>query len=436
MPRVVDHHEPRELLRGLRRRERFGRRMICDDGLAVPLAESLWYDLVDQLDRGTILQVKERCRVVRLDRLQVPLVLKQHRWSGLLKSLNKSRLMPKAERAFWQGRFLLRNGVPTPRPLALVNDNLGPLTRSSSLLTEFVAGESLYRFLRRPHIEAAKLASVVEQVAAICGSLAGLRCAHNDLKPENLIVDGDGQVWLIDLENTRRYTIDRELAAALCKDFKRLLHPRAWRDQPAAAEMLRERLVATPELAELVSTSQESPLAKSWVAGADDARLSVLLLARRDSVALTEAWHSVRDVADEVLVVDVGLDNRAREVVRQLEGARLIDSPGPPLESCRRALAEAASPWILVLQPNEELSPDLALEVQGHLTAGSPATCFCVRRRPVFLGRVQKYGMHRFQWPVRLARRDCCEFGDGDPLPVLRTLDRGQKLNSKIMVMK
>ena len=84
------------------------------------------------------------------------------------------------------------------------------------------------------------------QVADIWQLLDDLRFCHNDLKPENLMIDDNNRVWLIDVENGRWHRDRRTLRPFQVQDAKRLMHIRSWQAVPQAAEQFRQRLLATP----------------------------------------------------------------------------------------------------------------------------------------------------------------------------------------------
>jgi glycosyltransferase involved in cell wall biosynthesis len=77
--------------------------------------------------------------------------------------------------------------------------------------------------------------------------------------------------------------------------------------------------------------------------------------------------------ADEIVLVDGGSSDRTPEIAREA-GARVLatDPPWPGYAAQRRRAIEAASgPWILALDADEEVTPELAREIREALGAGS-----------------------------------------------------------------
>jgi hypothetical protein len=91
---------------------------------------------------------------------------------------------------------------------------------------------------------------------------------------------------------------------------------------------------------------------------------------------------------DEVVVVDGGSRDRTGEVVRAA-GARLVENPWPGFAAQRNvALDHASGDWILEIDADERVSPQLASEIRAAL-AGTPAEerMAAIPMRDVFLGR-------------------------------------------------
>ncbi len=100
--------------------------------------------------------------------------------------------------------------------------------------------------------------------------------------------------------------------------------------------------------------------------------ISVTIIARDEADRIGEAIASV-GFADEVVVVESGsVDDTA--AVARAAGARVIqtDWPGHTRQK-RRAVAAARNDWVLSLDADERVSPDLARELAGLSLATDPA---------------------------------------------------------------
>jgi len=411
--------------------------LTCDPAAAAPLRESLWSDPKALITRGRLLQAKDRCRVVQLDEPCGPLLLKEHNWGNIWQTLRKTFTVSKARRAFAQAFWLQSRQIVTPRPLALLERRTAGVLGSSMLITEYIPGQSLYHLLRNGRLDGERFRAVADQIAEACARLLRCSCAHNDLKPENLIVDARERVWLIDLENCRQYADRRDLAERFLKDVQRLLHARTWCGHPVEERQLRQRLAGQPEIATALALAAPrfDVLAQELASErAEEGRLSVLIAIGPDAPSLPSCWESVRDIADEILFVDAGADERSLDVVRQLHG-RIVRAGGQnPLERCRQALAGATHPWVLLLLASERVSPDLALEIQWLLASDAPKACYRIELRPELRTWSASLRVHRSDRPVRLFRRAQGQFAAGEMPPAILTDREPGELNARIMV--
>ncbi len=87
--------------------------------------------------------------------------------------------------------------------------------------------------------------------------------------------------------------------------------------------------------------------------------ISVTLIVRNEEQFISQCLESVRDITDDLVVIDTGSEDRTVELARQL-GARVICRPWPRDFAKARnwALEEAKNPWILMLDADEVLLAD------------------------------------------------------------------------------
>ena len=75
------------------------------------------------------------------------------------------------------------------------------------ILREYVSGETLSEIVRERELMQEEIVGICEQLADILIFLHGMDppIIHRDVKPENVVIDGDGKVYLIDLDIARIY---------------------------------------------------------------------------------------------------------------------------------------------------------------------------------------------------------------------------------------
>jgi glycosyltransferase involved in cell wall biosynthesis len=147
--------------------------------------------------------------------------------------------------------------------------------------------------------------------------------------------------------------------------------------------------------------------------------LSVIIITKNEAKDLPRALDSV-SFADEVIVLDSGSTDGTQKIAKDW-GVQLFETedwPGFGPQK-NRALERASQDWVLSLDADEWIEPDLALEIK--VVTGATATsvmkdcsvaAYRMRRRSVFIDRVIRFGDWRNDRVIRLFRRDSAWFSN------------------------
>lgn len=143
--------------------------------------------------------------------------------------------------------------------------------------------------------------------------------------------------------------------------------------------------------------------------------LSAVLIVHNEEAHLRECLASVRDIADEIIVLDDGSTD-ATVAVAQEYGGRVATRPFDDFGRQKQAALELArGTWILSIDADERITPALAREIARVVRDDNAADGYWVRRTMVYLGRRLRFGGAGSEWILRLARRERARFA---PLPV------------------
>ena len=133
--------------------------------------------------------------------------------------------------------------------------------------------------------------------------------------------------------------------------------------------------------------------------------LSLVIIARDAAHELADCLASVTFAAETVVVDSGSLDDTAQLAARS--GARVIghawEGFGPQKNF---AVGQAAHDWVLCLDADERVTPELAAAIRALFVAGTPAAAgYTIARRNRFLGRWLAHGEGYPDWNIRLFDR-------------------------------
>jgi glycosyltransferase involved in cell wall biosynthesis len=138
--------------------------------------------------------------------------------------------------------------------------------------------------------------------------------------------------------------------------------------------------------------------------------LSLVVITRDAGAQLAACLDSARFAA-EMLVVDSGSQDDTVEIARA-RGARVIVQQWLGFGPQRRyAVREAAHDWVLCIDADEQLSPELAIAINAALREPMHAA-FRMARRNRFFGRWLRHGEGYPDWTVRLFDRRHAHWSD------------------------
>ncbi|MHB1942794.1 MAG: glycosyltransferase family 2 protein [Acidiferrobacteraceae bacterium] len=140
--------------------------------------------------------------------------------------------------------------------------------------------------------------------------------------------------------------------------------------------------------------------------------LSVVLITLNEAARIERCLASLA-WADEIIVVDSGSTDGTLELCTR-HGAQVFSTAdwlgfGPQKN---RALAHARSDWVLSIDADEWLSPQLTDEIRAAMGRSAAAVAYRMPRRSRYLGRVMRHGGWWPDYVVRLFRRGQGRFSD------------------------
>jgi (heptosyl)LPS beta-1,4-glucosyltransferase len=134
-------------------------------------------------------------------------------------------------------------------------------------------------------------------------------------------------------------------------------------------------------------------------------KISVVINAQNVEEVLPRVLSSVKDLADEIVVIDQSSTDKTAEVAKKF-GAKVFNHENVAYVEIARnfAIAKASGDWILILDPDEEMSEKLAKKIK-EVVKENKADYYRIPRKNIIFG---KWIKNSRWWPdmnVRLFRK-------------------------------
>ncbi|MFC0709316.1 lipopolysaccharide kinase InaA family protein [Azorhizophilus paspali] len=190
------------------------------------------------IERGHIYKTGGAATVARIESCGRTLVVKRYNIKGLAHWLKRFWRPSRGWRSWVAGNRLAFLGIPTPRPLAVLERRFCGLRGRAYLIVEYCGGQDiLARF--RPYLDGAPPEEELLALERLFAALLRERISHGDLKGNNLLWQ-DGRWLLIDLDALEQHQGGARFARAFAEDRARFL--RNWPTDSALHRLLDQRL--------------------------------------------------------------------------------------------------------------------------------------------------------------------------------------------------
>lgn len=145
-----------------------------------------------------------------------------------------------------------------------------------------------------------------------------------------------------------------------------------------------------------------------------DPRLSLVIITRNEEEDLPLCLESVRGLAEEIVLVDNGSADKTVQIAESF-GARVCNHPFESFSRQKqKALDQASGEWVLHLDADERLSPELKEEISFLVKNPPPAVAgYELPYQVHFMGKILRFGGLGSERHLRLFRRKSGRFVGG-----------------------
>ncbi|GAB7140139.1 beta 1,4 glucosyltransferase [Deferribacterales bacterium RsTz2092] len=142
--------------------------------------------------------------------------------------------------------------------------------------------------------------------------------------------------------------------------------------------------------------------------------LSVAIMSFNEEHNIGRCLATVKDIADEIVVVDSLSTDRTIEIAKSY-GAKVYSEPFKGhVAQQNSSLDKCTSDWVLFIDCDEAVSPELAVSIKQAITTGREQV-YILSRRSFYMGRLLRHAWHPDS-KLRLMKRNCgARFAGQDP---------------------
>ena len=218
-------------------RHTFKRFEVIDRGACSRELEDLIEDPDRFIESGTILKTGNSSTVALVKLIDRSVVVKRYNIKNFRHGLGRAFRKSRAWLSWANAHRMEFLGIPALKPIALIENRLGPIRTTAYLITEFIEGPDALSCLTGTENPVGQLESLVD----ILQKLSEVRVSHGDLKATNFVMSEQGAV-LIDLDAMKEHRSQQGFKQAFSRDLQRFL--KNWSEYPLLnaqfSELLRD----------------------------------------------------------------------------------------------------------------------------------------------------------------------------------------------------
>lgn len=139
-------------------------------------------------------------------------------------------------------------------------------------------------------------------------------------------------------------------------------------------------------------------------------KLSVIIITKNAAEQIEHCLQSIQ-FANEIIILDSGSEDKTVEICQQYtDNIMITDWQGFGIQK-NRALAQARYDWVLSIDADEQVTPDLQIEILQAI-AQTEYSAFYIPRISYYCGRWMQHSGWQPDLIIRLFKKECAHFTD------------------------
>jgi glycosyltransferase involved in cell wall biosynthesis len=161
--------------------------------------------------------------------------------------------------------------------------------------------------------------------------------------------------------------------------------------------------------------------------------LSVTIITFNEETNLPRCLASAQGLAKEIIIIDSGSTDGTGAIARQFGAVFEVHPWQGHVAQKNIALRRCSQPWVLAVDADEALTPELATAIRQVFGPSGPAAAgYWINRRTFYLGAWIRHTWHP-EWRLRLVRREGAEWRGIDPHDKLEVPGVRARLNGDLL---
>jgi tRNA A-37 threonylcarbamoyl transferase component Bud32 len=200
------------------------------------------------IEAGAIIKKGNTCTIAKVNVDGKELVIKRYNIKNFWHLLKNCWRTSRAIKSWRNSHMLQLLGIPTPRPIAVLEKRWGIFHGRAYFICEHVPGDLLNVFYSKANkknsgISEADQMKAAKEVVEILQSFKLVRLTHGDMKATNFILRDNCQPVLVDLDSMQIYDSARRFRKFYTKDIRRFM--KNWQTLPGAKKIFHSLLGET-----------------------------------------------------------------------------------------------------------------------------------------------------------------------------------------------
>lgn len=163
--------------------------------------------------------------------------------------------------------------------------------------------------------------------------------------------------------------------------------------------------------------------------------LTVIVPCKNEQENIRACIEGFASMADEILIADSGSEDFTIDIALEFDNVRVIQRDYRTSGDFKNwAIPQARHEWVLIVDADERITPELANEIEMELSRGPSFDGYWIYRTNHFMGHQLRYGDARSDRVLRLFRRDRGRYtGPSDHGEIQISSGRVGKLTEKMV---